>query len=545
MGDARSAAREAYLRCDWQAARDGFTAAASIAELPADDAFALADAAWWLGRVEESIAAGELAYRRYLEGDRPERAAMAAIHIAVDLLLRGDEVVGAGWIQRAQRLLEDRPDSPEHGYLTYLLEVEAALGGPAFDEVIASAVRVADLGRRHADANLVALGILGQGRAYVKQGRTDEGLALLDEAMVAVLTEDLSPEWAGNIYCHLMSACHELGDVRRAVAWTRATTSWLQTLPSAVLFTGICRVHRSQVFQATGGWDEAELEAAKVCEDLEHIHVASAAEAHYQVAELRRLRGDLAGAERAYEEARARGRDPHPGLALLQLAQGKAEVAVAAISTAVASVEDPLARIRLRAAQVEIALAAGERDLAEQACSEITELTGRYRSDGFVALQQTAHAACLLARGQAEVALPSLRSASRFWQELGLSYEAARTGVLVARACEALGDHDGARRELEAAGSVFERLGAVGDAEMVASLRGRTRSQDGLTPRELDVLAEVASGSTNRQIAERLFISEKTVARHLSNIFVKLDCSSRTAAAAYAYERGLGSRRRE
>jgi DNA-binding CsgD family transcriptional regulator len=386
------------------------------------------------------------------------------------------------------------------------------------------------------------LGTLGQGRALVKQARTDEGLPLLDEAMLAVLAEDLSPEWAGNIYCHLMSACHELGDVRRAVAWTQATTSWLETLPAAVLFTGICRVHRSQVFQATGGWDAAELEAAKVCEDLEHIHVASAAEAHYQVGELRRLRGDLAGAETAYEEARARGRDPHPGLALLQLAQGKVEVAVAAITTAVASVEEPLARIRLRAAQVEIALAAGRPELAEGACAEVADLAGRYRSDGFVALQRTTQAACLLARGEAEAALPSLRSACRSWRGLGMPYEAARTRVLAARACEALGDLDGARRELDAAAAAFDRLGAVGDAATVASLRGRAGSPDGLTPRELDVLAEVASGSTNRDIARRLYISEKTVARHLSNIFAKLGCSSRTAAAAYAYEHGLGSR---
>ncbi|MFA9446696.1 response regulator transcription factor [Egicoccus sp. AB-alg6-2] len=330
------------------------------------------------------------------------------------------------------------------------------------------------------------------------------------------------------------------------MAWTQATASWLEKLPAAVLFTGICRVHRSQVLQATGGWDEAELEAAKVCEDLEHIHVASAAEAHYQAGELRRLRGDLAGAELAYEEARARGRDPHPGLALLQLARGEVEVAVAAITTAVASVEDPLARVRLRAAQVEIALAAGDRDVADAACAEIADLAGRYRSGGFVALQQMIHAACLLANGRPEEALPSVRSASRSWRRLGMPYEAARTGVLAAHACAALGDLDGAQRELEMAGAVFARLGAAGDAATVANLRTSMRTPapapDGLTARELEVLAEVASGRTNRDIARRLYISEKTVARHLSNIFVKLDCSSRTAAAAYAYERGLTPR---
>jgi DNA-binding CsgD family transcriptional regulator len=534
-----TAAREAYDRRDWEVAREGFAAAAAAGELSADDTFAWADAAWWLGRVPESLAAGEQAYRRFLEGDRPARAAMAAIHIAVDLLLRGDEVVGSGWLRRAERLLEDHPDSAERGYLTYLLGVEAALGGDELDAVAVTAAHVGELGERHDDPNLVALGILGQGRARVKQARVDEGLALLDEAMVAVLTEDLSPEWAGNIYCHLMSACHELGDVRRAVAWTRATTSWLATLPEAVLFTGICRVHRSQVLQASGGWDEAAAEAARVCEDLEHIHVASAAEAHYQVAELCRLRGDLAGAERAYEAARARGRDPQPGLALLHLAEGRAGVAAAGLAAAVAGVTDPLARLRLRAAQAEVALATGDADLAEQACTEVATIADRYGSDGFVATAHAARAACLLAAGRPGDALTLAREACRTWRALGVPYEAARVGVLLARACEALDDHDGARRELDAAARVFERLGATRDVEVVAALTGRPRDEDGLTRREVEVLAEVARGSTNREIASALVISEKTVARHLSNIFTKLGCSSRTAAAAYALERGL------
>jgi DNA-binding CsgD family transcriptional regulator len=543
MSDSRSDAHEAYRRCDWQAARDGFLAAEADGELSAEDAFALAYAAWWLGRNEESLAAAEQAYRRYLDGDRPDRAAMAALHIAVDLLLRGEVVIGSGWMQRAQRLLADRPESAEHGYVTYLLEVEACLGGPDLDAVAASADRVADIGRRHADDNLVALGLVGRGRALVKQARVEEGLGLLDEAMVTVLTEPLSPEWAGNIYCHLMSACHELGDVRRAIAWTQATTDWLATLPAAVLFTGICRVHRSQVLQATGSWDQAEREAVRVCEDLADVHVASVAEAHYQLGELRRLRGDLHGAEAAYEQARARGRDPHPGLALLQLTEGRVEVAAAAIAAAVASVEDPLARLRLRAAQVEIALAAGDRELAEQACAEVTDLAQRYGSDGFVAVQQVTRAACLVAGGRAEDALPVLRSAAASWHELGVPYEAARVGLLTARAREALGDHDGAERELGAARATLERLGAS-SVGWSARRPSRSGSDDVLTAREVEVLTEVASGRTNRQVADRLVISEKTVARHLSNIFVKLDCSSRTAAAAYAHERGLVRRAR-
>nr|WP_246220690.1 helix-turn-helix transcriptional regulator [Phytoactinopolyspora mesophila] len=336
-----------------------------------------------------------------------------------------------------------------------------------------------------------------------------------------------------------MAACHELGDVRRAVAWTRATKEWLQTLPAAVLFTGICRVHRSQVLQATGGWEEAEAEAARVCEDLEHIHVASAAEAHYQVAELCRLRGFFDDAEDAYEQARARGRDPQPGLALLHLARGRPKLAASALEASLAGTDDPLRRLPLRAAQVEIALQAGDFELAGQACDEVAAIADRFGCDGFVATSQTSRAACLLASGQAEPALALLRTACRTWRELGLPYDAARAGVLLARACAAAGDRDGAARELEAARKLFDRLGAVGDVKIVDGLRGHTRSDVGLTAREIEVLAEVAAGRTNRQIADRFVISERTVERHLSNIFVKLDCGSRTAAAAYAHEQGL------
>jgi ATP/maltotriose-dependent transcriptional regulator MalT len=541
MSEALTAAREAYRRCDWHGARDGFTAAAAAGGLSADDAFALSYAAWWLGRVDESLAAGEQAYRLYLEGERPARAAMAAIHIAIDLLLRGDDVIGSGWIRRAGRLLRDQPDSVEHGYLRYLLEVEAALGGPDLDPVIASAETVRELGRVHDDPNLVALGILGQGRALVKQARTVEGLALLDEAMVAVLTEELRPEWAGNIYCHLMSACHELGDIRRAVAWTEATTRWLETLPEAVLFTGICRVHRSQVLQASGGWEQAEHEAQRVCQDLEHMHVASAGEAHYQRGELRRLQGDLTGADQAYECARERGREPQPGLALLQLARGRLGAASAAIRTALACELDPLARARLCAAQVEIALAEGDHDLAEVACTEVEATAAAFGSSGLTATAEAVRGAVLTAGRQPEQALASLRSACRRWRRLGCPYEAAKVGVSLAKACVQLGDLDGAARELDAAAQVFDRLGAVVDADQVAALRGRTRTADGLTARELEVLTEVAAGKTNREIATSLVISEKTVARHLSNIFLKLECSSRTAAAAYAFEHGLAS----
>jgi DNA-binding CsgD family transcriptional regulator len=535
------AARDAYRRRDWVAARQGFTAARAAGELAAADLDALGDAAWWLGEVEEASAVLEAAYRRHLDEGRPGPAAMAAMGIGVNALLRGDGVVGAGWVGRAQRLLADQPEGVEHGYLLYL-ELEGALDGEDADAVIGTARRLRALGRAHADPNLAAAGDLFEGRALVRQGRMAEGMALLDGAMLAVRSGELRPEYAGNIYCHLMAAFAELADVRRAAEWTEATSRWLAGLPAAVLFTGICRVHRSQVLQRKGAWAQAEREAAQVCQDLAEIQISGAAEGHYQVGELRRLRGDLAGAEAAYREAHRLGRDPQPGLALLRLAQGRAPAAAASVRAALAAVvHDRLARAWLCAAQVEIALAAGQPEVAARACEELERTASTYGSSGLESAALQARGAVLLAGGRAEAALPTLRAACRRWQELDAPYDAARVRVALAGAYRALDDGDAAALELDAAEAVFERLGAAPDAARVHALRGRPALPGGLTDREAEVLALVAAGRSNREIAEALVLSSKTVARHLSNIFAKLGVASRTQAAAYAFEHGLAT----
>ena len=533
------AARDAYARRDWSGARDRFRAARDAGDLSADDLHALADAEWWLGLVDESLAASEEAYRLFLQGAHPRQAASAAMWIALSLFLRGDDVAGSGWMSRAQRILRDQPECPEHGYVRYLLEVEGALGGSDLDAVASSAREVQEIGRRHADPNLAALGILGEGRALIKQGRVVEGNELLDEAMVAVLRDELSPEWAGNIYCHLMAACYELADFRRAAEWTRETTRWLESLPAAALFTGICRVHRSQVFQTAGAWEQAESEAMRVCEDLANIHVASTAEGHYQIGELRRLRGDLAGAERAYSDAHERGRDPQPGLALLRLTQGKTDAAAASIRSGLAGTSDRLARARLRAAQVEIACAARDLEAAGEASDELDEIASDYGSSGLDVMARHARGAVLLAGGDAAKALEMLRGACERWQELHAPYEGARVRLLLAEAYDLLGDSEAAVRELDAAEVVFAHLGAGPDANAVVALRGDPPLPDGLTRREAEVLALVAAGKTNREVATALTISQKTVARHLSNIFTKIEVSSRTEAAAYAFAHDL------
>ncbi|HWH34039.1 MAG TPA: response regulator transcription factor [Acidimicrobiales bacterium] len=533
------ASRRAHARHDWAAARRGFLAAQDRAGLAPDDAAGLSDAAWWLGRIEESLVAGEAAYRGYLDEGRPRPAAMAAIFTAVNLFLRGDDAEGSGWMGRAQRLLDGEEEGPEHGYVRYLLGVEAALDGPDLGAVVAAAQEVRAIGERHGDPDLVALATVGEGRALIRQGRAAAGMALLDEAMVAATSGELAPEWAGNVYCHLMAACHELADLARGAAWTDATARWLETLPAAVLFTGICRVHRSQILQAQGAWPQAEREATLVCRDLRHIHRSAAAEGHYQLGELHRLRGDLAAAEAAYACAHDLGHDAQPGLALLRLAQGRPAAAAAAVRTALAASTTPLATFPLSVAQVEIALDTGDLDTAGQACRRLEELATTYASPGIEVAALEARGALALAQGRPEEALADLRQACRRWRSLGAPFDGALAGVRLARACRALGDVDTAGRELDAAAQIFEALGAQAQLQRVRDLREPPAMPGGLTGREVEVLALVAAGHTNRQVADSLTISERTVGRHLSNIFVKLGVSSRTAAAAFAYEHGL------
>ncbi|MGH2749587.1 MAG: LuxR C-terminal-related transcriptional regulator [Actinomycetota bacterium] len=538
--DLLEGAREAYRRRDWTSARKGFGAAREGAALSAKDLSALADCAWWLGDLDEALPAQQEAYRRYIDAGQPRPAALMALETGYTLALRGEEAQASGWMSRALRLLEDEPESAEHGYLVYI-EFEDALGASDLDTAVTRARRVQDMGHRFEDPNLVAMGVVGQGRVVVKQGRVGEGMALLDEAMVAAISDDLEPGWAGNIYCHLMLACHEIADLRRAGEWTQATARWCESMPGAGPFMGICRVHRAQLLQVQGAWDEAEREVGRVCDELAHFHVGIVAEAHYELGNLRRQRGDLTGAEAAFTTAHGLGRDPQPGMALLRLAQERAESAAASIRSALAAEErDPLARARLLPAAVEIALAAGDVDYARAASEQLDRIARTYGTAGLAASSSHARGAVLLADGGADKALQPLREALKLWQELRAPYEAARVRVLVARAYEALHDRDSATLEREAARAEFVRLGAPPDTGAGASVAKPTR-KDGLTDREAQILAMVATGQTNQQIAAELVLSIRTVERHLATVYQKLGLrgrSARAAAVSYALRDG-------
>jgi DNA-binding NarL/FixJ family response regulator len=531
-GDALAEARRAYAARDWPAAAAKFDSLDSE-QLSADDLAAHADAVWWLGRTDDALRLGAAAYDAFLAGSRPVEAGMNAMRLGILHLSRGDEQQASGWLGHAGRLAQGIPECALHGYVASFTEVELGLftgGEPA--AVVDAARRVQDIGRRCDAPELVAAGVHGEGRGLIKSGQVVDGLALLDEAMVSVLRGQFDPFVTTALYCNAIVACHDVGDVRRMTRWTELTERWLASLSAAVVFSAMCRVHRAHVQLLRGEWDDAERGALQVVAELDTSRVDYAAEAWYVVAEVRRLRGDP-GAADAYDEVHARGRDPQPGRALLLLQQGAAAGAATMVRSAVAAVgADPLRRAPMCAAVVEIALAAGRLEDAAAAESEVAATAARYATSGLEATAATARGAVLLARGRAADALPVLRDACRRWHELGATYDAARTSFQLAEAYRALGDEVSAAAEDAKAHAMFERLGAH---------RPAPELPDGLTRRECEVLALVADGRSNQQIAEALFISDRTVARHLTNIFNKIDVTSRTQAARYALDHGLST----
>src|SRR5256714_6527728 len=426
--DQREGAHDAFRKRDWQRAYDAFRACDA---LEADDLDALGESAHWLGLADEVISIYADAYERHCAAGAPRRAALSAFMLAIYLRLRGEGSQADGWMARIQRLLADEPEGPEHGYPLYL--ETARLMGVDLDAAIASARRMQDLGKRFGDDTLIALGVFYEGRVLVKQARVAEGLALLDEAMLAALSDKLKPMWTGAIYCGLLSACAELADLRRAREWTDATQRWCSPLPVASLYPGICRVHSAEMLSVRGAWDEAEAIALRVCQDMAAVDVFVVADGYYEVGEIRRHRGDLAGAEEAYLRAHEIGRDPQPGLALPRLAHGRVDAAAASIAAAIAGFGgNRLELAPLLAAQAEIALAARDVQLAEASAKEVAATADEFNSTGLRAVAARCQGAVALARGQSVAALAAPRRAFSIWPEPDRPVEAARAPVLLA-----------------------------------------------------------------------------------------------------------------
>jgi len=397
------------------------------------------------------------------------------------------------------------------------------------------------IGRQFRDSDLVALALQGQGRSLIRQGEIARGVALLDEAMVAVTAGEVSPLTAGGVYCSVLDACGEIFDLRRAQEWTSALEQWCASQPEIVPYRGHCMVRRAEILQLHGAWEDAMAQARRACERFSQPPRVEAGGAFYRLAELHRVRGEFDAAEKAYREAGRWQRTPQPGMALLRLAQGEIETASSAIRRIADEVSEVAHRTRVLDSYVEIVLAAKDVAAARAAAEELQELAERFNAPLLHAMAARAIGAVLLAEHDAKGALAELRRAWTLWCEIDAPYEAARTRVLLACACKELDDCDAAKLELELASEVFQQLGAAPELAQVEKLVFQKPSSPTtvLTSREVEVVRLIATGKTNRAIAVKLGISEKTVARHISNIFTKLGISSRSAATAFAYQHEL------
>lgn len=536
--DALDRGRESFGRQAWGNAFAQLSAKDRERPLEAEDLERLAVAAYMVGKDDNCAEAWTRAHHLYLRRRDSAAASRCAFWQACGLYFKGEMAPAMGWVARGRHVLEvAEEDCVEQGWLLFLTALPIMFQGDP-EKAHSDFVQAGRIAERFADPDVMTLSRLGRGQSLIMQQETTEGMALLDELMVAVVSGEVSPIVAGIAYCAVIDLCQTLFDLRRAREWTAALSRWCDSQPDLVPYRGNCLVHRCEIFQLQGAWSDALEAAERACEWLSGPTAwDSLGSAFYQLGEIERLRGEFPKAEEAYRQASQAGREPEPGMSLLRLAQRRVDVAVVAIRRVWDEARDPMSRSRMLPAYVEIMLAAKDVGAASGAAVELAQIAGELNAPFLHAVATHAAGAVLLAEGDIQAALARLRFAYAAWRELDAPYYAARVRVLIGVACRELGDGDSAEMELEAARRVFEELGAAPDLERVREL---TRSSaGGLTARELEVLALVASGKTNRAVATELFLSEKTVARHVSNIFTKLGLSSRSAATAYAYEHGL------
>ncbi len=463
--------RGCYDRGDWNDAFEALKAADEQGGLEPEDLQRLAWCAGLTARDEEMLATQERVYHAWLGvGDRLT-AARSAFWLGFRLQVRGEASRASGWLSRSQRLVElHEEDCVEHGYLL-LPAAQRRLSAGEFTKAHDCAAQAARIGEQFDEPDLIAFARNMQARALLGDGRVEPGLALMDEVMVAATAGELSPVVTGIVYCSAIASCHRVFALSRVREWTAALATWCDAHPQLGMFTGHCLVHRAEVLQLNGSWGEAAAEARRAVERcVRSVERDAAGGAHYQQAEIHRLRGEFKLAAAAYHEASRAGFEPLPGLALLRLTQGDREAAAGASRRAVAATVGRLARTRFLPAHVEIMLAVGDLEEARSASRELEETAASVTGEVLEAIAAHACGSVWLAAGDPQAALEAARRAFGIWQRLGAPYLAARLRVLVARACIALGDSEGARLELQCANEVFELLGAIPDTALVKKL---------------------------------------------------------------------------
>jgi DNA-binding CsgD family transcriptional regulator len=541
--DALQRARAHYAGKAWREAHDAWCQADAQAPLELDDLWRWVWASSLCGQDQASFAVLERIYQAHAEAADPRPAARAAFWLGFRATRVAETSRASAWLGRAEKLAcHSGKDCVEQGYLQIACIRKHYYAGE-LSQAFEAATKAVTIAERFADRDLKFWAVNLQGRIKLREGQLAQGLALLDEAMLVVSTGELSPAITALAYCSAIDSCQDVYALERVREWTESMRGWCEAQPQLKSFTGECLVKRAECMELSGDWQRALAEAERAAERYEEwLGPNAAGQALYRQGEIHRLRGDFEPAEERYREASQCGWDPQPGLALLRLAQGRTEPALQALRRAVLAARDPIARAKLLPALIEALLASANTDEARAASRELDDIAGKFGTAVMGALAARVRGAVELAEDDAAAASVSLRGAFAVLQQLGAPYWAARTRALLACACQALGDEDGAHFEIEAARSAFEQLGAKSELAAIAALEARATAPadaHGLSPRELEVLRLVASGKTNKLIAVALCLSEKTVDRHVSNILGKLNVPSRAAATAFAYANGL------
>jgi tetratricopeptide (TPR) repeat protein len=460
--------RTAFKNQDWTAAYEILSRVAETSQLCPQDLELLAEAAFWTGRFDDGTRSRELAYSAYLDADQPERAGLVALWLCEEFGRKHSKAVSAGWRKRAERLLLDS-ESREYGYLIRMRAKVAIEQDEDLDQAITEAQATFETGRKFGDADLEAMGLADRGRAMIRQGNVPDGMAFLDEAMAMLSSGRLSLMVTGQIYCNMMDACQILGDCQRAGEWSEAALKWCEpNIDSG--FPGICRVHRAETLRLSGKWDEAEEQARRAHEQLQGYTVGAAAEAQYEIAEIRLRRGDFDGAEKSFSQAHEMGRDPVPGLAVLRLMQGKVQAATSLLRRALDETSPPLNRARLLPAWIDVSLQAGDRGAAKDAVAELASIAEEFESKVYEAAARHGRGTVLLHGGEPQEAVKELRAAWKMWKELELPLEGAHSRLQLGRAYRETGSEEDASLELSAALSTFRKLGAEPSIGMAENL---------------------------------------------------------------------------